>query len=519
MTVNENNAADDHDKRSEKVDNDMNDNSISIVDIFKLLWSKAVILIIALIVGAGAAFGYTELFMPLKYSSHISMYVQSYTGISNDSVSEYNDISKSKQLINTYIQVLKDDAVMESVGDALTEQFEEKIISENFSAPDGKIKPSSLASVITISTVTDTSAINIVATTKNAELSAAVCNELCKQANHFTTKAIGVGEIKSIDTAKVYNTPVAPNKVKNTVIGGIAAFMIAALIIFMIDFFDNTIKSTEALEKKYQKAILGEINDISVASGKKKKDKNSEEKRLTLLDKDVPFEIVESCKSMRTNIMFALSTAGNKTLAVSSPNPGEGKSTTAANIAIPLAEGGQKILLIDADMRKPVQHKIFGAKNDAGLSSVLSKMKKAEECIQETDVENLSILTSGPIPPNPSELLASENASELLKALSAQYDVIVIDTPPINTVSDSLNLSKSVAGILVVVRYGYTTDEELKNAVGKISLAKMNLMGFVLNDIVKKHRRGYYGKYGKYGYKKRYAYEYGLTAEKKEESK
>lgn len=492
----------------------MNENTISIVDILKLLWSKAVILAVAFTVGAGAAFGYTKLCMPQKYSSHISMYVQSYTGISNDSVSEYNDISKSKQLINTYIQVLKDDAVMESVGNALMKQFDESIILDNFSLSNGKITPSSLASSISMSTVTDTSAINIVATTNNAELSAAVCNELCRQANDFTQKAIGVGEIKSIDTAKVYKSPVAPNRIKNTAIGGIAFFMVAVMIIFLIDFFDNTIKSSEILGDKYQKAILGEINDISIYSGKKKRKKReSDEERITLLDPNVPFQIVESCKSMRTNIMFALSTSENKIFAVSSANPGEGKSTTATNIVITLAEGGQKVLLIDADMRKPVQHKIFQIKNDVGLSSALSKMKTADECIQDTKIDNLSIMTSGPIPPNPSELLASESAVELLESLSRKYDIIVLDTPPVNMVSDALNLSKSLAGILAVVRYGYTSDDELKNAVGKINLAQMNLLGFVLNDIAQSNKGGYYGKYG---YKTKYAYEYSYTATRKD---
>ena len=152
--------------------------------------------------------------MPLEYSSHISMYVQSYTEIKGDNDQNYNDISKSKQLINTYIEVLKDDAVMESVGNALTEKFDENMISESFALSNGKISPASLRSSLSITTVTDTSALNIVSTTKNAELSAAICNEIAKQADKYITQAIGVGSISTIDTAKVYNTPVAPNITK-----------------------------------------------------------------------------------------------------------------------------------------------------------------------------------------------------------------------------------------------------------------------------------------------------------------
>ncbi|MCM1530583.1 MAG: polysaccharide biosynthesis tyrosine autokinase, partial [Alistipes sp.] len=449
---------------------------------------------------------------PLEYSSHISMYVQSYTNISDDGMNNYNDISKSKQLINTYIEVLKDDAVMESVGDALTKQFDENVISESFSLSGGKIKPSTLASAIQITTVTDTSAINITATTKNAELSAAVCNELRKQANQFTAKAIGVGEIKSIDTAKVYNNPVAPHTTKNTAIGGLAALMLAVLIILAVDFFDNTIKSSENLEKKYDKPILGEIEEIKNPDGKKA-DKNAT-KKPAMLDKNVSFNVVEGYKSMRTNLLFALSTSENKAFVISSANPDEGKSTTAVNVAITLAQGNHKVLLCDGDLRKPVQAANFGVKNKKGLSSLLSKMSEIKDCIQSTDIENLDLLPSGEIPPNPSELLGSARMEEVLKQLSERYDYIIIDAPPINIVSDALNLSRFVAGIMMVVKYGSTTFDDVENAMNRIQLADMKHLGFVLNDIETKHGSGYYSKYGKYQYK----YGYGTAEAKTEES-
>lgn len=497
----------------------MNENStISIKDLVLLFWNHLWILILSLVVGAGAAYAYTTLAVDPQYSSHISMYVQTYTGITNDQENAYNDISKSKQLINTYIQVLKDDAVMESVGKELCKKFDEKIISESFSMADGNIRPASLTSCISITTVTDTSAITISATTKNAELSAAICNELCRQANHFTDKAIGVGEINSIDTAKVYPNPVSPNKVKNTAIGGLALMMLAALIIFLIDFFDNTVKDSEVLSVRYKKAILGEIDDIATSKSKK----NSAD-RISLLNDDVPFNVVESYKAMRTNIGFAISTSDKKALVVSSANPGEGKSTTAANIAITMADEGQNVLLIDADMRKPVQHKIFGVKNDKGLSSVLSKMKNTEDCIQKTDVSNLNVLTSGPIPPNPSELLSSERTAKLLEKMSSEYDVIVIDSPPINVVSDTLNLSQSVAGLLTVVRCGYTAVDDIKELMVKTELAHMDMLGFVLTRVKRKNNGRYYKRYGKYHYYKNYSYGYGeqpqnkdVKAEKKE---
>ncbi|MCQ2468907.1 MAG: polysaccharide biosynthesis tyrosine autokinase [Ruminococcus sp.] len=479
----------------------MDDNStISIKDLIQLYLQHLWVLIISLIVGGGAAYAYTHFLVAPEYSSHISMYVQTYIGITDEN--SYNDISKSKQLINTYIQVLKDDAVMESVGKALSKQFDSSVISDSFSVSNGNIRPSSLASCIAISSVTDTSAITISATTKNAELSAAVCNELCKQANSFAQKAIGVGEIKSIDTAKIYPSPVGPNKTKNAALGGIGLMMISAFIIFIIDFFDNTIKSTEALSKKYGKAILGEIDELPESKNKKEN-----EEKFSLLRDDIPFNVVESFKSLRTNISFAISTSEKKAFIISSSNPDEGKSTTAANIAVTMADEGQNVLIIDADMRKPVQHKIFSVKNERGLSSVLSKMNGINECIQKTSKEKLSVMTSGPIPPNPSELLCSPRTAGMLEELSSQYDVIIIDSPPVNVVSDTLNLSQNVAGMLTVVRSGYTTDEDIRNLVSKSEMAHMEMLGFVLNRIKrksgvmygKKYRYNYYNSYKTYG--------------------
>ena len=470
----------------------------SIKDIITLLLSHIWLIIVMTILGAGAAFGISKFLLPLQYSSHITMYVQSYTGIT-ENANSVNNISNSKQLVNTYMEVLKDDAVMNAVAEKLSKQFEENVLSQNFTINDsGKITPASIRSCLAISSVIDTSAVKVTATAKNAEVAAAICNDLTQVAPQYVEEAVGVGSINTIDTAKVYNTPVAPNTMKNTMIGAVAGFMLIVLIIFLIDFFDNTIKDTDALGKKYNKAIIGDIQAFD--DSKKKRD--ADDVHLKLTDKDAPFHIIESYKSIRTNLSFALSTVEKKTFAVSSANPGEGKSTTSANIAIAIAQSGSHVLLIDADMRKSVQHKIFELVNKKGLSTAVSKMHTPDECIQKNVMENLDVMTAGPIPPNPSELLASEMMEQMLNELSEKYDAILIDTPPVNVVTDAMELAKSVSGIVLVVRYGRTTDEDVDNVFKRVELANMNLLGFILNGVKSKHA-GYYSKYGKgkyYGY-------------------
>lgn len=281
--------------------------------------------------------------------------------------------------------------------------------------------------------------------------------------------------------------------------GTAAGLILILLIILLIDFFDNTIKDTDLLAQTYGKAIIGEIQQIGTTD----KNKSGSEKHIKLTDENVPFHIVESYKSMRTNIAFALSTFDKKIIAISSANPNEGKSTTAANIAIAAAQGGNQVLLVDADMRKSVQHKIFGLKNKSGLSSAISKMSEVDDCIQKNVMDNLDVMTAGAIPPNPSELLSSEMAKKMFDDLSKRYSLIIVDLPPICVVSDTVTLSHDVAGLIMVVRYGRTTFDDIAEANKRIDLAQMNVLGYVLNDVKLKKHGGYYANYK---YKSDYSY-------------
>lgn len=491
--------------------------SIDLKDILFLMISKLWLIILIAVLGAAAGFCYSKFVLPLEYSSHISMYVQSYTTFNENPDQNYNNINNSKQLINTYMEVLKDDAVLTAVGKRIEGQFDQEILDDCFVInSSGNITPASLRSCISIASVSDTSALKLTATTKSPEVSAAICNSMAKEAPEYLDKAVGVGSISTIDTAKVYPTPVAPNIPKNTAIGGMAGALLIMLIIFLVDFFDNTIRTTDWLGNRFSKAIIGEIQQFDGGKSRKKKRRKKTDKaddHIKLTDPDVPFSVVESYKSIRTNISFALSPYERKIFAVSSANPGEGKSTTSANIAIALAQGGNKVLLIDADLRKSVQHKIFGLKNKKGLSTAISRMHGIDECISRDVMENLDVMTAGPIPPNPSELLASASMDALLEKLSAQYNYIIIDTPPVNVVTDSMELAKNISGIIIVVRYAVSTTDEVETAMKKVEFSQMDMLGFILNDIKTRHAGKYYSKY-KYGKGYYYKYGYGYYGKK-----
>ena len=480
----------------------MQKDEIDLKAVFSLLLSKLWLIILIAAIGGAAAFCYSKFCMPLKYSSHISMYVQSYTTFNENPDHNYNNINNSKQLINTYIRVLDDDAVLKAIGEDLMSTFDNDILAANFTISNGRITPSSLRPCISITSRTDTSALDMVATTKNAELSAAICNNMAKVAPPFIDEAVGVGQLNKIDTAEVYNNPVSPNMKKNALLGAMLGAVLMAAVIIAIDFFDNTIKDTDLLSDVYNKAIIGEIQQFDQ---EKKKKGDRADRHVKLTDKDVPFSVVESYKSIRTNVNFALSTFEKKVFTVSSTSPAEGKSTTSANIAIALAQGGSKVLLIDGDLRKSVQHKIFAIGNKKGLSTAIGKMAKLDDCISTNVMENLDVMPAGPIPPNPSELLASENMTEILDKLCERYDTIVIDTPPVNVVTDSMELAKNVSGTIMVIRYGETTTDDVEEAMKKIEFCQMNMLGFILNGVKTKHTGKYYSKY-KYKY-----YKYGKS--------
>ena len=221
------------------------------------------------------------------------------------------------------------------------------------------------------------------------------------------------------------------------------------------------------------------------------------------LGPDTPFSISEAYRTIRTNLMFSLAPKEKKIVVVSSSMPSEGKSTTCANLAIAMAQTSAKVMLVDGDLRKPVQHRIFGVENSKGLSSLLGGFDTVAEAVKRNVVKNLDLLTSGMLPPNPSELLGSKNMEILMGKMSEYYDYILIDSPPINLVTDAIVLSGHSAGILMVVRAGHTTLEDIDRAIAALNSAHGEILGTVVSD-VDAFGNSYYKKSGYYYYASEY---------------
>jgi len=225
--------------------------------------------------------------------------------------------------------------------------------------------------------------------------------------------------------------------------------------------------------------------------------------------------VVEAYRTIRTNFIFAVSKKEKCNVVLfSSPLPRDGKSTTCVNLGVSLAQIGVKVLIIDCDMRKPRVHRFFKITNTPGLSNFLAGFNNLAEVLKKTEHENVSIIPSGIIPPNPAELLSGPAMTNLLSELETHFDYILIDAPPVNIVSDALLLSKICDGVILIVRQGVTPHPALAKSIKSLEMIDADILGLVLNEV--NYDYGYMKyKYGKYYNRYGYSYRYGYGNDKK----
>jgi len=307
-----------------------------------------------------------------------------------------------------------------------------------------------------------------------------------------------------IEPASAPSEPVGPDIPMTVLTSSAIGFVLAAGAAYLLEYLDNTVKNPDEVKKLTDLPTLAGIAHI--------KGKEYPEKLITIKHPRSP--ISEAYRSLRTNIQFStIDHSSGITLLISSPNPTEGKSVTAANLAIVMAQAGHKVLVIDSDLRRPVQHRLFELSNRIGLTDILLELREdqlkenvkpvLQWGLQKTQVEKLYVLTSGSLPPNPSELLGSRKMKIVLGALTQHFDYVLLDSPPELIVTDAAVLSALCSGTILIVNAESTTRNALKQAVEQLRglNSKVNLLGIVLNDLSLK-RDGYY--YNYYYYKKSY---------------
>jgi succinoglycan biosynthesis transport protein ExoP len=310
------------------------------------------------------------------------------------------------------------------------------------------------------------------------------------------TEDMKTGNIRIIDRAEVPKDPVKPRKKLNIFLAIILGLFMGVGLAFFFEYLDNTIKNPEDVKEHLNIPYLGLTPLFSTENKWNKKDDTSAE----LVTFNYPKSTAsESYRGIRTNIRFSSAESVPKVILITSAGPQEGKSITAANLAVTMAQAESKVIILDCDMRKPKMHKIFGITKEHGISNLLVGTSDVGGAIIHTRVPNLDIIPSGPIPPNPSELLGSTRMARLLNALRKEYAHILIDSPPSIAVTDAVLLSKSADGVILVISAGHTAREIVKNSVAQFGAVSASILGAVLNG-VDMSRDGYHYQYYYYYY-------------------
>ncbi len=302
------------------------------------------------------------------------------------------------------------------------------------------------------------------------------------------TQDIRTVNVWVVEKAEVPKAAAKPNKPRNVLLGFVIGLLGGIGLAFFVEYLDNTIKSAEDVEAKLGVPVLGIVPLL----------KTGESKMEEILLKEPHSVFAENYKVLRTAILLSSAVTPPKNILVTSAAPGEGKTVTSVNLAMTIAQAAHSVLLIDSDLRKPRIHKIFGLDNSKGLSTYLAGASDMNIIFKEK-ASNLNIIPSGPLPPNPSELLSSGKMYELMRALNEKFDIIIWDAAPLLTVTDSLVLSKLLDGTIIVTRAGQTTYESVSRALKSVNDIEAHFLGVVINGLDVRKNEHYY-RYYSYGY-------------------
>ncbi|MBS1248785.1 MAG: Tyrosine-protein kinase YwqD [Chloroflexi bacterium] len=280
-----------------------------------------------------------------------------------------------------------------------------------------------------------------------------------------------LSNVLQVELATPPENPVRPRVLMNTALAGVVGAMLAVGAIFLMEALDDTIRGPEDIKRYLQLPVLSVIHQF-----------DEEEETITISQPRSP--ISESFRSLRTNIQYSSVDFPLRKILVTSPMQGEGKTTVAANLGVVMAQGGKKVSLVDADLRRPRLHHQMQVSNRGGLSSLfVGEDIRLDGAFKESEVSGLHLLTSGNLPPNPAELMASERMYRILSTIEEQSDVIVVDSPPVTAVTDSVVLSKHVDGVLLVMEPGKTKVAAAQKIVEELRRVGANIIGVVLNNV------------------------------------
>ena len=478
------------------------DNSTTRIDLLKLIRYilKHILLpIILAVVGFVAMYGYASYRTPNVYTASGTMYV--YNANPNTLNYQYTsstDLNSAVQLIDTYMIVVKSNKVMDVVAERLAKDYP-------------GIQPGFIAATLSMASVSETGVVRVSSVTGDPKLSADIVNAVLDVAPEEIIRVVSAGSVEVIDYAFSPMYPDSRNLRQRGIYGAMVGFVLGLAILMVMFLLNRRVTDTKDLTDNYTPPILASIKRVKTNNEKKhglllhRNDPEAEDRAAQfMLSDESPMEIMEGYAKLRMNLLYTLVGKESHSLVITSAISGEGKTTIAANLAISCARGGKKVLLVDADLRRACQRDVFQYdKRCKGLSEALIGSVDWHQSVLKDTRSELHILPAGQFPPNPAELLESPEMRELLNQFEDEYDLVLLDMPPINIVTDPLVLSANVAGCVFVTRQDFSDHRDIRKALIAAEMTGMNVMGFVFfgekteegSYYSRKYYKSYYNKY------------------------
>ena len=358
-----------------------------------------------------------------------------------------------------------------------------------------------------------TQAIELMRLSREKEVAGNLYNFLIEKGEEAKIKAAtGTGGIRIIDAPVLPSEPVPVNTIRNLLLGLLVGFGLGLGLAYFKEYTDNSIKTQEDITTFLHLPVMGIIPNLVGTNGLKTRlssltelkqgavsgNGQNDSKSFLISQMKSKNPVVESYRSLRSNLEFANMDHSIRTIIISSPNPSEGKTLTTANLGIVFALLGKHVIIVDTDLRKPKQHKLFGVDRAPGLTDCLVEDLPISDVIYHTGIDNLDLIPCGKTPPNPAEVLASKKMQVLMQEINQKADLILYDSPPLVAVTDPVLLASRMDGILLVVKHRGTNRAVAANMVDLLKKARVNIIGVVMNQALVTRGYGYYKYYTKY---------------------
>ncbi|MDA0323809.1 MAG: polysaccharide biosynthesis tyrosine autokinase [Verrucomicrobia bacterium] len=308
--------------------------------------------------------------------------------------------------------------------------------------------------------------------------------------------------VELVEVASAPRSPIRPRKARGLMMTAMLGCLLAISIPLLLEYLDDTIRTPEELEERVGVNVLGFVPHIARRGNQKKKHAH----RLVVME-EPDSSAIEAYRNIRTSLMFIAPAEEVRTILITSGGPGDGKTTTACNLAAIMASSGKRILLVDMDMRRPTVHRVFGMENETGLTNLLVGEAEFDACVQkgrhgDKVLDMLDVMTAGTRPPNPTELIEAKATRKLIETLSAKYDRIIIDSPPVLFVADASLISTFCDGVVLVARSAKNARSQALRARRQLDSASARILGGILNDVTRWSQ--FYSEYYYYGYSRYY---------------